>query len=62
MAHARRKSYDLHVVNKSSLATQALDAIQRRYEVERAAQNLSPDKHQKHRAERTHPVADVLHH
>ena len=62
MAHARRKFYDLHVANKSSLAAQALDAIQRRHEVERDAQNLSPDKRQKHRAERARPVADALHH
>ncbi|MCB1805647.1 MAG: IS66 family transposase [Candidatus Competibacteraceae bacterium] len=60
MAHARRKFYDLHVANKSSLAAQALDAIQRLYEVERDAQNLSPDKRQKHRAERARPVADAL--
>lgn len=35
MAHVRCKFHELHVVNKSSIAQQALDCIRTLYEVER---------------------------
>lgn len=40
MAHARRKSFELHATNKSTLAEQALRYIQPLYEIEREVKDL----------------------
>ncbi len=43
MAHARRKFFELHASNKSTLAEQALRYIQLLYEIENEARDLEPD-------------------
>lgn len=43
MAHARRKFFELHATNKSTLAEQALRYIQLLYEIEREVRDLEPD-------------------
>jgi len=43
MAHARRKFFELHATNKSTLAEQALRYIQLLYEVESEVRDLEPD-------------------
>ena len=61
MAHARRKFYDLHQANQSTLAAQALEYIKHLYEVERQTKDLPPDKRQVIRAVKARPLADALH-
>ena len=61
MAHARRKFYDLHQANQSTLAAQALEYIKHLYEVERQTKDLPPDKRQAIRAAKARPLADALH-
>lgn len=61
MAHARRKFYDLHQANQSTLAAQALEYIKHLYEVERQTKDLPPDKRQAIRAVKARPLADALH-
>ena len=61
MAHARRKFYDLHQANQSTLAAQALEYIKHLYEVERQTKDLPPDKRQAIRAAKARPIADALH-
>ena len=61
MAHARRKFYDLHEANQSTLAAQALEYIGQLYRVERETQDLPPDKRHAIRHEKARPIADVLH-
>ena len=61
MAHARRKFYDLHQANQSTLAAQALEYISQLYMVEREVKDLPPDKRQATRHEKARPIADALH-
>ncbi|MGM8933639.1 IS66 family transposase [Pseudomonas neustonica] len=61
MAHARRKFYDLHQANQSTLAAQALEYIGKLYEVERQAKDLPPDKRQAIREAKSRPLSDALH-
>lgn len=61
MAHARRKFYDLHQANQSTLAAQALDYIGQLYEVERQTKDEPPDRRQAIRAAKARPLADALH-
>lgn len=61
MAHARRKFYDLHEANQSTLAAQALEYIGQLYRVERETKDLPPDKRHAIRYEKARPIADVLH-
>ncbi len=61
MAHARRKFYDLHEANQSTLAAQALEYIGQLYRVERETQDLPPDKRHAIRHEKARPIADALH-
>lgn len=61
MAHARRKFFDLHAANKSTLAEQALKYIQLLYEVERDSKDLPASERYRMRQERAKPVADALH-
>ena len=60
MAHARRKFYDLHQANQSTLAAQALDYIGQLYEVERQTKDEPPDRRQAIRAAKARPLADAL--
>lgn len=43
MGHARRKFFELHATNKSTLAEKALRYIQLRYEIESEVRDLEPD-------------------
>lgn len=61
MAHARRKFYDLHQANQSTLAAQALEYISQLYMVEREVKDLPPDKRQATRHEKARPIVDALH-
>ncbi len=51
MAHARRKFFDLHANNQSQIAQQALAYIQKLYQVEREAADLSSDERRRIRQE-----------
>lgn len=61
MAHARRKFFDLHQANQSTLAEQALEYISQLYRVEREVKDLPPDKRHAIRHEKARPIADALH-
>ncbi len=61
MAHARRKFFELHATNKSTLAEQALRYIQLLYEIEREVRDLEPDLRRRIRQEKAVPVKDRLH-
>lgn len=61
MAHARRKFFDLHATNKSTLAEQALRSIQLLYEIEREIRDLKPDSRRRIRQEKAVPVMERLH-
>lgn len=58
MAHTRRKFFELHTTNKSTLAEQALRYIQLLYEIEREARDLEPDLRCRIRQEKAVPVMD----
>ncbi|CRM71582.1 Transposase [Pseudomonas sp. 58 R 12] len=61
MAHARRKFFELHATNKSTLAEQALRYIQLLYEIESEVRDLEPDLRRRIRQEKAVPVMDTLH-
>lgn len=61
MAHARRKFFDLHANNQSQIAQQALDTIQKLYQVEREVADLSPDERRRSRQEQAKPILDEFH-
>jgi transposase len=61
MAHARRKFFELHATNKSTLAEQALRYIQLLYEVESEVRDLEPDLRRRIRQEKAVPVMNMLH-
>lgn len=61
MAHARRKFFELHATNKSTLAEQALRYIQLLYEIEREVGDLEPDLRRRIRQEKAVPVMNRLH-
>ncbi|GBH21459.1 Transposase [Pseudomonas syringae pv. actinidiae] len=61
MAHARRKFFELHATNKSTLAEQALRYIQLLYEIEREARDLEPELLHRIRQEKAVPVMEMLH-
>ena len=60
MAHARRKFYDLHEANQSTLAAQTLEYIGQLYRVERETKDLPPDKRHAIRHTKARPIADAL--
>ena len=60
MAHARRKFFELHATNKSTLAEQALRYIQLLYEIESEVRDLEPDLRRRIRQEKAVPVMDKL--
>lgn len=61
MAHARRKFFELHETNKSTLAAAALEQIGRLYEIERQAKTLDADQRYTLRQQNAKPIADALH-
>ncbi|KPZ34601.1 hypothetical protein AN901_202855 [Pseudomonas syringae pv. theae] len=61
MVHARRKFFELHATNKSTLAEQALRYIQLLYEIEREARDLEPELRRRIRQEKAVPVMEMLH-
>ncbi|WP_226662950.1 IS66 family transposase [Microbulbifer aggregans] len=61
MAHARRKFYDLHLANKSQIAEQALQQIQRLYDIEREAKALTAEARKQLRREQSTPILERLH-
>ncbi|EPM66888.1 transposase component, partial [Pseudomonas syringae pv. theae ICMP 3923] len=61
MVHARRKFFELHATNKSTLAEQALRYIQLLYEIEREARDLEPELRYRIRQEKAVPVMEMLH-
>lgn len=61
MAHTRRKFYDLHVANQSTLAEQALEYIKLLYQVEAEARDLKPEQRQIIRAKQGKPITEALH-
>jgi transposase len=61
MAHSRRKFFDLHVSNKSTIAQQALLYISQLYDVEREVKSLTPKERLQVRQTKSKPLADALH-
>lgn len=61
MAHARRKFFDLHAANQSTLAHEALQQIGRLYEIERQAKDLSDDARTAYRQVHARPLLDTFH-
>lgn len=61
MAHARRKFFELHATNKSTLAEQALRYIQFLYEIESEVRDLEPDSRHRIRQEKAVPLMERLH-
>lgn len=60
MAHARRKFFDLHVANKSTLAATALETIGQLYVIERQAKALDPEQRLRLRQEHSKPLMATL--
>jgi transposase len=58
MAHARRKFFDLHIANQSSVSAEALVWISALYQVEDEGKNLDIAARQKLRAEKSLPLLD----
>lgn len=61
MAHARRKFFELHRHNQSSIAGQALQWFGRLYDVEREVAELTEQERLRIRQEKAKPIADALH-
>jgi len=61
MAHARRKFFELHATNKSTLAEQTLRYIQLLYEIEGEVRDLEPDLRPRIRQEKALSVMNMLH-
>jgi len=61
MAHARRKFFDLHATNKSTLAASALDYVGQLYEIERQAKTLGDEQRHQLRQQKARPLLDAFH-
>jgi transposase len=61
MAHARRKFFELHVANKSTLAQTALELIGKLYDVERDIRGEDSEHRLQERRSRAGPIAKALH-
>jgi transposase len=61
MAYARRKFFDLHAANKSTLAKDALEYIGQLYEIERQAKSLDEEQRYRLRQQRARPLLDAFH-
>jgi transposase len=60
-AHARRKFFDLHQANASSMALEALTRIGQLYHIEQQGKALSIDARQQLRLEQSQPALNALH-
>jgi len=60
-AHARRKFFDLHQANASSMALEALTRIGQLYRIEQQGKALSIDARQQLRLEQSQPALKALH-
>jgi transposase len=61
LAHARRKFFELHQANKSTLAATALEFIQKIYEVEQLVRHASAAERLEARQQTSRPVMDAWH-
>ena len=61
LAHARRKFFDLHAVNKSPIAAQALERIAKLYAIERDGKHLDTEARKQLRQTLALPILDELH-
>jgi transposase len=60
-AHARRKYYDVYVMDRSPIAGEALSRIAELYGIEREIRGQPPEARQAARATRSAPLAKALH-
>ena len=60
MAHARRKFFQLHIANKSSIAQEALNQFNAIYAIEAQLQDLEPDERRRRRQNEIKPLMDKL--
>jgi transposase len=60
-AHARRKFYDLYMVDRAPIATEALQRIGALYAIERDIRGTLPTQRARVRQERAGPLLDALH-
>src|SRR5207244_12118654 len=60
-AHARRKFYDLYVVDRSPIATEAIHRIGALYAIEREIRGRVPVQRAWVRQQRAGPLLDALH-
>lgn len=61
MAHARRKFFDLHAANQSTLAEYALEKIKLLYRIEKQVKQLNNEERLRVRQEQSIPILDGLH-
>jgi transposase len=61
MAHARRKFFELHIANKSTIAGTAVDFIGQLYGIERELKGSGPEQRLHERRTRSAPIAKALH-
>ena len=61
LAHARRKFFELHATNKSTLAASALETIGQLYEIERQARELDDGQRCLLRQQRAGPLLENFH-
>ncbi len=59
-AHARRKFFELHEANKSTLAAEALTRIGAIYAVERDAKDMTNDERHTHRDQQARPKVEAV--
>ncbi len=59
-AHARRKFFELHEANKSTLAAEALTRIGAFYEIEREAKDMTNDERHTHRDQHARPKVEAV--
>jgi len=60
-AHARRKFYDLHVLNATPATEHVLKVISQLYDIERVVRGQEPELRQTARQEQSKPLVDTLH-
>jgi hypothetical protein len=60
LAHARRKFFDLHQANQSTLATKALEYFSLVYDIERDVRNASTEERLRMRQQHTKPALKAM--
>lgn len=58
-AHARRKFFELHTAQKSTLATQALEHMAEIYQHEQVARSMTPEERYRYRKTHTEPILNA---